>query len=141
MADYISALGRMASERVSEAKTGFVRGVKGAFLSEVPGITGAAGFVSTLKEYAAENQAVAKEQKVNNVISLEMIRQLRMVNSNIIQQTNLAAKADRRAEALSAFQEENEREKAVRDDKLIKAIQSLQSSNDPSYKNKGGGIS
>lgn len=140
MADYISALGRMASERVSEAKTGFVRGVKDAFLSEVPGITGAAGFVSTLKEYAAENQAVAKEQKVNNVISLEMVRQLRMVNSNIIQQTNLAAKADRRAEALSAFQEENEREKAVRDDKLIKAIQSLQSSNDPSYKNKGGGF-
>ena len=138
MADYLKALGKMASEKSSEAVTGFARGAKGAFLSEMPGITSAAGFASTLKKYGNSKEAeVVKEQKVNNVISLEMVRQLRAVNASIANQTRLAAAAERRASAAAAFAEEVKREKALRDDKLLKAIQDIKSANDTNFKQPG----
>lgn len=140
MADYIAALGKMASEKASSTTQGFIRGAKGAFLSETPGLTSAAGFVSTMKKYADTKQTniIAKEQKTTNVINLEMVRQLRAINSNIANQTRLAASAERRAINAAAFAEESERERIVRDDKLLKAIEKIGSANDPTYGKRGG---
>lgn len=140
MADYVAALGKMAAEKASGAAQGFVRGAKGAFLSETPGLTSAAGFVSTMKKYADDKQTnvIAKEQRTTNVINLEMVRQLRAINSNITNQTRLAASAERRAINSAAFAEEAEREKVVRDDKLLKAIQKIGSANDSTYGKRGG---
>ena len=140
MADYVAALGKMAAEKASGAAQGFVRGAKGAFLSETPGLTSAAGFVSTMKKYADDKQTnvIAKEQRTTNVINLEMVRQLRAINSNITNQTRLAASAERRAINSAAFDEEAEREKVVRDDKLLKAIQKIGSANDSTYGKRGG---
>jgi len=140
MADYLKALGRIAAEKSSAAATGFVRGAKGAFLSEMPGVTSAAGFASSLKRYGNSKEAeVVKEQKVNNVISLEMVRQLRSMNANITNQTRIAAAAERRASAAAAFAEENEREKALRDDKLLKAIEKIGAANDSAFRGGKGG--
>jgi len=119
MANYISALGRMASEKVSGAGSDFVKGVKGAFMAEVPALSAASGFKSSLQKYSQEAESAVKEQKINNVISLEMVRQLRAVNSNIATQTRFAARAEQRAQQTAAFAEETEREKVIRDDRLL----------------------
>lgn len=140
MANYISALGRMASEKVSGAGSDFVKGLKGAFMAEVPALSAASGFKSSLQKYSQDAESAVKEQKINNVISLEMVRQLRAVNSNIVTQTRFAAKAEQRAQQTAAFSEETEREKIIRDDRLLKAIQKIGASNDAAYRGNGKGI-
>jgi GH24 family phage-related lysozyme (muramidase) len=150
MANYVSALGKLAAEKTSSAVSGFARGAKGAFMSEVPGITSAAAFASTLKRYSSAKEKEAntqnetvKEQRTNNVISLDMARQLRAINSSIIAQTRLAANADRRAAKAEAFAEETEKEKILRDQKLLDAIKDLKKSIeniDGTGNGSGGGL-
>jgi hypothetical protein len=131
MANYASALGKIALEKTGSIAKDFATGAKDAFMRENPGIAAATGFASTLKKYseskADEVQAKeqVKEQKINNVISLEMVRQLKAMNANIANQTRLAARADARANAAAMFAEEKEKEKQIRDDKLLDAIKKL----------------
>lgn len=131
MANYASALGKIALEKTGSIAKDFATGAKGAFMRENPGLAAASGFASTLKKYseskADEVQAKeqVKEQKINNVISFEMVRQLKAMNANIANLTRLAARADARANAAAMFAEEKEKEKQIRDDKLLDAIKKL----------------
>lgn len=136
MANYAAALGKMAAEKSVETVRGFARGAKGAAMAEMPAFAAASGFASSMRRYAnqkesqTQNQSeVVKEQRANNVISLEMVRQLRSMNAAITAQTRLAANADKRATAAAQFAEEAEREKALRDKELIDAIKKINAGN------------
>lgn len=144
MANFAAALGKLALEKSTETAKGFVGGAKSAFLSEIPAYTGAAAFAKTLREYSStkedpEAKQSVKEQKINNVISLEMVRQLRSMNMNIVNQTRFAAAAEKRAQAEIAFAEETEREKAFRDKQLLDAIKQINGGTSGVGTNKFGG--
>jgi len=155
MANYAKSLGEMATERASDTVKGFGRSLKGAFLSETPALTGVMSFSRELQKRAEKQsdnkiedatKEVAQEQRKNNVISLEMVRQLRAINGNIAAQNRIAAKAEIRNSKAAAFAEEAEKEKIIRDEKLLKAIEKI-GANDSAWKGRkpgdtttGGGI-
>ena len=116
---YASALGGLAKDAVIGAGKGFLGGLKGAMMSEAPGLTGAYAFGKELRKRAnspSDNKApssggssnqssnsamgggltagistVAGQQKQGNVINLEQVRQLRQLNNNVINQSKLIA--------------------------------------------------
>ena len=124
------ALGQIAKESVTGSVKGFASGVKGAFLSEMPGITSAYGFAKDVRGRMSKmgdekTNVVAKEQRTGNLISLEMVRQLKQLNLNVFRQTMFSsqqAKADR---LKGMFAEEMEREKSLRDNALLNAIKDI----------------
>ena len=133
--NYGRALGQLAQESVKGSVKGFAMGIKGAALNEMPGLTAMYGLSREVKNRANKLSdasfvdASVKEQKTNNIISLEMVRQLRSMNNNILQQTRLSAIQANNAKQTAMFAEEAEREKAQRDKELLDAIKAL----------KGGG--
>jgi murein DD-endopeptidase MepM/ murein hydrolase activator NlpD len=156
---YASALGGIAKDAISGAGKGFVGGLKGAMMSEAPGLTGAYAFGKELKNRAnapkttssgplssggSSNQSsnsssssamgggltagiftVAGQQKQSNVINLEQVRQLRQLNNNVINQSKLIAFQVNEAKRKELFAEELANEQALRDDKLLNAIQNI----------------
>ena len=140
------ALGQIAKESVTGSVKGFASGVKGAFLSEMPGITSAYGFAKDVRGRMADQgtNVVAKEQRTGNLISLEMVRQLKQLNLNVFRQTMFSsqqAKADR---LKGMFAEEMEREKSLRDNALLNAIKDIGKNfkfgGKPSTTEGGGGL-
>ena len=135
--NYGRALGQLATESVKGSVKGFAMGIKGAALSEMPGLTAMYGLGREVKSRAdklGEASAIdasVKEQRTNNIISIEMVRQLRSINNNVLQQTRISALQANNAKQTAMFAEEQEREKAQRDKELLDAIKSL----------KGGGAS
>jgi len=132
--NYGRALGQLATESVKGSVKGFAMGIKGAALREMPGLTAMYGLSREVKNRAnklsdASVEASVKEQRTNNVISIEMVRQLRSINNNVLQQTRISALQANNAKQAALFAEENDREKAQRDKELLDAIKSL----------KGGG--
>jgi GH24 family phage-related lysozyme (muramidase) len=132
--NYASALGQIAQESVKDSVVGFGRGIKGAALSEMSGITALYGLGKELKNRANKLQDSSsaetakesvKEQKKNNVISLNMVRELRSINDNIVKQTKINSLLADAQKQNSMFAEESDREKALRDDKLLEAIKNL----------------
>jgi hypothetical protein len=152
---YASALGSIAKDAISGAGKGFVGGLKGAMMSEAPGLTGAYAFGKELRNRAnapraSDNKAlssggssnqssssamgagltagistVAGQQKQSNVINLEQVRQLRQLNNNVINQSRLIAFQVNEAKRKELFAEELANEQALRDDKLLNAIQNI----------------
>jgi len=133
--NYGRALGQLAKESVKGSVKGFAMGIKGAALNEMPGLTAMYGLSREVKNRANKLSdasfvdASVKEQKTNNIISLEMVRQLRSINNNVLQQTRLSALQANNAKQTAMFAEEAEREKSQRDKELLDAIKAL----------KGGG--
>lgn len=133
--NYGRALGQLAQESVKGSVKGFAMGIKGAALNEMPGLTAMYGLSREVKSRAdklGEASAVdasVKEQRTNNIISLEMVRQLRSINNNVLQQTRISSLQANNAKQTAMFAEEQEREKAQRDKELLDAIKGL----------KGGG--
>lgn len=132
--NYGRALGQIAQESVKGSVKGFAMGIKGAAMREMPGLTAMYGLSREVKNRAnklgdASIEASVKEQRTNNVISIEMVRQLRSINNNVLQQARISAIQAQNAKQTAMFAEENEREKALRDKELLDAIKSL----------KGGG--
>jgi GH24 family phage-related lysozyme (muramidase) len=129
--NYGRALGQLATESVKGSVAGFAKGIKGAAMSEMPGLTAMYGLSREVKNRANKLSdasfvdASVKEQKTNNIISLEMVRQLRSMNNNILQQTRLSALQANNAKQTAMFAEEAEREKAQRDKELLDAIKAL----------------
>jgi len=152
---YASALGSIAKDAISGAGKGFVGGLKGAMMSEAPGLTGAYAFGKELRNRAnapraSDNKAlssggssnqssnsamggslsagistVAGQQKQSNVINLEQVRQLRQLNNNVINQSKLIAFQVNEAKRKELFAEELANEQALRDDKLLEAIRNI----------------
>jgi GH24 family phage-related lysozyme (muramidase) len=133
--NYGRALGQLAKESVKGSVKGFAMGIKGAALNEMPGLTAMYGLSREVKNRAnklsdaSSMDASVKEQRTNNVISLEMVRQLRSINNNVLQQTRLSTLQANNAKQTAMFAEEAEREKSQRDKELLDAIKAL----------KGGG--
>lgn len=133
--NYGKALGQLAIESVKGSVKGFAMGIKGAAMNEMPGLTALMGLSREVKSRAdklGEASAVdasVKEQRTNNIISLEMVRQLRSINNNVLQQTRISSLQANNAKQTAMFAEEQEREKAQRDKELLDAIKGL----------KGGG--
>jgi GH24 family phage-related lysozyme (muramidase) len=106
-------------------------GVKGAAMREMPGLTALAGLHREVKgraeklSDASAIDASVKEQRTNNIISIEMVRQLRSINNNVLQQTRISALQANNAKQAAMFAEENDREKSQRDKELLDAIKSL----------------
>jgi GH24 family phage-related lysozyme (muramidase) len=101
----------------------------------MPGLTAMYGLSREVKSRAdklgeaSATDASVKEQRTNNIISIEMVRQLRSINNNVLQQTRISALQANNAKQTAMFAEEAEREKTQRDKELLDAIKSL----------KGGG--
>lgn len=133
--NYGRALGQLAKESVKGSVKGFAMGIKGAALNEMPGLTALMGLSREVKgraEKLGEASAIdasVKEQRTNNIISIEMVRQLRSINNNVLQQTRISALQANNAKQTAMFAEEAEREKTQRDKELLDAIKGL----------KGGG--
>ena len=133
--NYGKALGQLATESVKGSVQGFAMGIKGAALREMPGLTAMYGLSREVKSRAdklGEASAIdasVKEQRTNNVISIEMVRQLRSINNNVLQQTRISTLQANNAKQTAMFAEEAEREKTQRDKELLDAIKGL----------KGGG--
>jgi GH24 family phage-related lysozyme (muramidase) len=110
-------------------------GIKGAAMNEMPGLTALMGLSREVKGRAdrlgsaSAIDASVKEQRTNNIISIEMVRQLRSINNSVLQQTRISALQANNAKQTAMFAEEAEREKSQRDKELLDAIKSL----------KGGG--
>jgi GH24 family phage-related lysozyme (muramidase) len=128
--NYGRALGQIAQESVKGSVQGFAMGIKGAALREMPGLTAMYGLSREVKNRAnklgdASVEASVKEQRTNNVISIEMVRQLRSINNNVLQQTRISALQANNAKQTAMFAEESDREKAQRDKELLDAIKAL----------------
>ena len=133
--NYGRALGQLAQESVKGSVKGFTMGIKGAAMNEMPGLTALMGLSREVKGRAdrlgsaSAIDASVKEQRTNNIISIEMVRQLRSINNSVLQQTRISALQANNAKQTAMFAEEAEREKSQRDKELLDAIKSL----------KGGG--
>jgi murein DD-endopeptidase MepM/ murein hydrolase activator NlpD len=68
---------------------------------------------------------VAGQQKQSNVINLEQVRQLRQLNNNVINQSKLIAFQVNETKRKELFAEEIANEQALRDEKLLNAIQNI----------------
>ena len=129
--NYGRALGQLAKESVKGSVKGFAMGIKGAALNEMPGLTAMYGLGREVKNRAnklSEASAIdasVKEQRTNNIISIEMVRQLRSINNNVLQQTRISALQANNAKQTAMFAEEAEREKSQRDKELLDAIKAL----------------
>jgi hypothetical protein len=126
--NYGRVLGQMIRESAGQTVKGFGLGLKASAMREMPGLTAIYGMSREIKGRAdklGSSAEVVKEQKVNNVISLEMVRQLRSMNAGIMSQTRLLNFQANAEKTRMQFAEEVEREKALRDDRLLKAMERI----------------
>ena len=146
---YASALGSIAKDAISGAGKGFVGGLKGAMMSEAPGITGAYAFGKELKNRAnaprvtaggkssptsssspamggfGASVAMVASQSQGNVISLEQVRQLKQLNKNVVNQSKLLLAQINETKRKDLFAEEIANEQTLRDEKLLNAVERL----------------
>ena len=133
VASYGKALGALAKDAAVGSIKGIGGAMKGAAFAEMPGIVGAYGFAKNLRADAkkiqnassSSNASQGNSTTTSNVISLEMVRQLKNINANIALQTTLAKGQVDLAAKTAQFSEEAEREKSLRDDALLNAIKDL----------------
>jgi hypothetical protein len=140
--NYGKALGQMARESVSGAVKGFGMGIKGAAMQEMPAVSALYGFsreikgradkLSNTSGAALNNKISAKaavesvqEQKTNNIISLEMVRQLKSINNSMGIQAKILSQQQQADRQRMQFAEESERESNQRNKQLVDAIKGL----------------
>lgn len=150
---YGAALGDLAKNAVVGAGKGFVGGLKGAMISEAPGIAGAYAFGKDLRKRANASRGNASSppsvnksnsstpvigglgslntssivvgQKQSNIINLEQVRQLKQLNDSVINQSKLISYQIGDTRQKNQFAEEAANEQAIRDDKLLEAIKNI----------------
>ena len=158
LGNYGAALGGMAKDAVVGGAKGLVTGLKGAIISEAPGLAGAYAFGKDLSKRANSqsssprmaggntpptfssqsssgvssplgglSQAVSlvAGQNKSNVINLEQVRQLKQLNDSVINQSKLISFGVEDTKRKNIFAEEVANEQAIRDDKLLDAINKL----------------
>jgi murein DD-endopeptidase MepM/ murein hydrolase activator NlpD len=97
MANYSQMLGSLAAEKAVGATKSFAKGAKQAFLNETQGISSIAQFAQTAREQINVSNRTLVEQRKNNVISLEMVKELRRVNANISKSNVIAIRTAKAA--------------------------------------------
>ena len=151
--NYGAALGGMAKEAITGTAKGLVGGLKGAMIREAPGIAGAYAFGKDLNKRAnasakmqsggsppsptpsssagsplggfAQAVSLVAGQRQSNVINLEQVRQLKQLNSAVLNQSKLIAYQIDDTKRKNQFAEEVANEQALRDDKLLDAIKNI----------------
>lgn len=151
--NYAQVLAQMARDKTVSTTKGFVSGAVQAGLSEMPAysaianIVGSASSIRTKAERLAEQNTkdAVTAQKTGNVIALDTNRQLRAMNKTILQQTRISESKERRDKQSQMFAEENAREQANYNDRLLRAIENIgkgsfgAAGNDAMFAGKGGG--
>ena len=152
---YGAALGDLATDAVIGAGKGLVGGLKGAMMSEAPGLTGAYAFGKELRKRAGASRGNASSppspsanksssstpvigglgslntasllvsQKQSNIINLEQVRQLKRLNDSVINQSRLLKFTIDDTKRKDQFAEEVANEQAIRDDELLEAIRNI----------------
>ena len=141
--NYASALAEAARKSVKSSATGIGAAIKGAAFSEMPGVTSAYSFAQNLKNNANSKTesgggnkggggaASSSSSSDSSNFNAAVVRELQLMNENILEQTRLLRYQVDSAKTKSQYDEENAREQALRDSKLLDAINNLGS--------KGGG--
>jgi GH24 family phage-related lysozyme (muramidase) len=143
--NYASALSEAAKKTVTGSISGIGAAIKGAARSEMPGINSAYSFAEALKSSAnsrsnkndkkstssQSSSASTSPSSDSSNFNAAVVRELQLINANIIEQTRLLRYQVDSAKTKSQYDEENAREQALRDSKLLDAINNLGS--------KGGG--
>lgn len=154
LGNYGAALGGMAKDAVIGGAKGFVGGLKGAMMSEAPGLAGAYAFGKDLNKRAnsyakmpaggkapsagtssassplggfAQAVSAVAGIRQGNVINIEQVRQLKQLNDNVVNQSKLIAFQIADTKRKDQFAEEVAKEQANRDDNLLSAIKQLNS--------------
>jgi len=158
LGNYSAALGGMAKDAVVGGAKSLVTGLKGAIISEAPGLAGAYAFGKDLSKRANSQSSSPKMaggntpltfpsqsssgvssplgglsqavslvagQNKSNVINLEQVRQLKQLNDSVINQSKLISFGVEDTKRKNIFAEEVANEQAIRDDKLLDAINKL----------------
>ena len=131
--NYAQVLAQMARDKTVSTTKGFVSGAVQAGLSEMPAygaianIVGSASSIRTKVERFAEQNTkdAVTAQKTVNVIALHTNRELRAMNKTILQQTRISESKERRDKQSQMFAEENAREQANYNDRLLRAIENI----------------
>jgi hypothetical protein len=139
--NYASALAEAARNTVKSSATGIGAAIKGAARSEMPGINSAYSFAESLRSGAnSRSNKNDKDKKSTSSSSsaastnpssggtnfnAAVVRELQLINANIIEQTRLLRYQVDSAKTKSQYDEENAREQALRDSKLLDAINNL----------------
>lgn len=138
---YAQALGDIAKESAVGSLKGLAQGMKFAALRELPALSAGMVFAKDVSNRAAkiddvtsknvnDKQTVAtenlvKQQATNNVISLDMARQLRAINANVQSQRQMMGQQIQSGKRSEQFAEEDAREKADFNRKLLRALESM----------------
>ena len=138
---YAQALGDIAKESAIGSVKGLAQGMKFAAMREMPALTAGIAFAKDVrgraakiedvkskevgKRQAAATENLVRQQATNNVISLDMARQLRAINSNVQSQRQMMSQQAQAARRTEQFAEEDAREKADFNKKLLKALEKM----------------
>lgn len=136
-------LGKMALEKTSSVTSNFTRGVKGAFLSEMPGITAAYGLAKSFSTQASKvdpgSAVVAKETRAGNIINLQMYKEMRATNMGIQNLNRMIGYQTGLEKQRLMFEEEKERERQLENKQLVDAIKKMGAGNGVAGQQAGGG--
>ncbi len=141
LGSYAQALGQLAKENAASGVKGLAQGMKYAAMRELPALSAGMAFAKDVrgraakiedvkskevgKRQAAATENLVRQQATNNVISLDMARQLRQINSGVQSQRFLLNQQVQSARRADQFAEEEARERADYNRKLLKAIEKM----------------
>ena len=159
--NYASALAEAAKKTITESISGIGAAIKGAARSEMPGFNSAYSFAEAVrsgansrsnkndkdkKSTSSSSSAASTNQSsggtnFNASVATEalVVRELQLINANIIEQTRLLRYQVDSAKTKSQYDEENAREQALRDSKLLDAINNIGSRGGAGGAGGGGG--
>ena len=142
--NYAAALAEAARNAARSSATGIGAAISGSARSEIPGINNAYAFAQSIRN-SANSRAASSNQRSSSQSSAStnssqgnanfnsaVVRELQMINANILEQTRLLRYQVDSNRSRSQFDEENAREQALRDSRLLDAINNIGS-------NFGGG--
>lgn len=141
LGSYAQALGELAKESAVESVKGLAQGMKFAAMREMPALTAGIAFAKDVrgratkiqdvktqeigKRQTAATENLVRQQATNNVISLDMARQLRAINANVQSQRQMMGQQIQSSKRTEQFAEEEAREKAEFNKKLLAALEKM----------------
>jgi hypothetical protein len=148
--NYAAALAEAARNAARGSATGIGAAIRGSATSEMPGVTGAYSFAQSLRNSANSRagssgggkgggggSASSSGPSDSSNFNAAVVRELQLMNANILEQTRLLRYQVDSAKTKSQYDEENAREQALRDSKLLDAINNLGSKGDRRF-GRGG---
>lgn len=127
---YAKVLSDMVKDQAKSTAGSFATGAKMAAFNEMPGIVGAYAAIKDIRnraskleqEVAGEKSPLVKESKKNNIISNDMLSQLKQMNNRMAQQNSMLREAQQISKRAAMFQEENAREARQAQRELAKRL-------------------